>query len=101
MVVLLLHVVCQLLDNSCPQACLCRVADLASVDLEVAEVPIAAVSEHPYLYALFDGLHWHVLLDGGTAGEFYHFLVNCNFFVRQVYRLEFLCKVVDKGTYFP
>ena len=44
MVVLPLQVVCQVFDNSCPQAHLCCVTHLASVYLEVAEVPIAAVS---------------------------------------------------------
>lgn len=53
----------------------------ASVNLELLEVAIMAITQHPHLDASFRRLHRHILLEGGATGKLYHRFIDCNLLV--------------------
>ena len=76
----------QVFDNPCTQSMFNFVPTLTSKDDTYPFLADASI--HTYNYATFHRLFWHILLQARTPFEWYHGLIDANFFMEIVDSFE-------------
>ena len=69
---------------------------LPSVDIKVTQISIGAVCPTPHFDPTLDGLHRHVLFEGGSAFIFYHGLIYSLLTVGGIVYLKICFQIINK-----